>query len=500
MTYRFKRRDVLKGIGAGAITLSVVGPATAASGSRYVVTGQGRGVQNRIERAGFDVIRELADGEVLLVEGTGDRGDLEDVNGVKTVARDYQFEWDGPVEWAESEETTNDEYYPLQWDKHVTDVAEAHETATGDGTTIAIIDTGTDVDDHPDLPNVDASAGRLFRDGDVRSGTGDVEFPADVADLCAGTTTITDHVADDVYYHGTHVAGIAGASRDGTTGVVGTAPDTEIVPLRVFWWDELEDIDDECDGETIAALTTTTGDILSAIDHAGEIGVDAMNMSIGTPPLPPQVNSAGIRVAYERVIQRATQRGSVVVVSAGNSSANLQQGGYFTVPNSTAGAMSISATGPNDELTFYSNYGTNEIDVGAPGGGYETLEKTLCRPDGTVDGSCEDEAEREDCDECEPPEWPYPTNLVLSTSDPDSYIGLLSGGALYTYAAGTSMAAPQVTGAAALVREVAPDSTPRQVEQAIKHGADHVTGQNDPELGAGRLNAADALDAPNVRR
>lgn len=72
-------------------------------------------------------------------------------------------------------------------------------------------------------------------------------------------------------------------------------------------------------------------------------------------------------------------------------------------------------------------------------------------------------------------------------------------GPSYGWAAGTSMAAPQVTGAAALVHEVAPDANARQVEQAIKNGADLVNGQNDDDLGAGRLNAADALDALRVR-
>lgn len=152
---------------------------------------------------------------------------------MRAVARDYQFRWDGP----ELEATPRDEHvdaslFDLQWDKHNTDVVEAHETPTGAGTTIAIIDTGTHVDDHPDLSNVDADAGRLFRDGEARSGTGDVEFPPDVEDFCAGTT-ITDYVADDVHFHGTHVAGIAGASHG--SGVLGTAPDTEIVSLRVFW-------------------------------------------------------------------------------------------------------------------------------------------------------------------------------------------------------------------------------------------------------------------------
>lgn len=162
--------------------------------------------------------------------------------------------------------------------------------------------------------------------------------------------------------------------------------------LRVFYYDDV-------DGDGDQELTTTTADILTATDYAAAIDADAANLSIGTPPLPPEANASGIEAAYQRVAQDAVRRGTLVVVSADNSDADLQRGGFFTVANSVAGAMSISATGPNDERTFYSNYGTNEIDVGAPGGGYETLEKTLA--DDT--------------------EWPFPTNLVLSSVPHEIY-------------------------------------------------------------------------------
>ncbi|HET7325623.1 MAG TPA: S8 family serine peptidase, partial [Halococcus sp.] len=99
---------------------------------------------------------------------------------------------------------------------------------------------------------------------------------------------------------------------------------------------------------------------------------------------------------------------------------------------------------------------------GAPGGGYETVEKTLS-----------DETE-----------WPYPTNLVLST--------VPSG---YAYYLGTSMAAPQVTGLVGLLKEVAPTATPVQVKQTIKQSADLVPGKSDPELGAGRINAKRTVES-----
>jgi subtilisin family serine protease len=388
-----------------------------------------------VEAAGFDVARELAGGDVLQVVGPDDKTQLDGIGGVQHVVRNAYIGLDAP----EFEELHADEFdeppmWQYQWDKQVTDVAAAHDVATGDGSTVAILDTGIDPD-HPDLvANLNHADSQLFSSGNP----------------------IDDNPWDS-NGHGTHVAGIAAASGD--VGVLGTAPDAELVSLKVFWYEDPSGHPDEDE----PFMTTTTADILAAIDAAAALGADAANMSLGTPPLPPQFNQYGFKVAYERVIQHANTQGTVVVASAGNSAANLQQGGYFTTPNSTAGALSVSATGPNDKLAFYSNYGTNEIDLGAPGGGYETLEKTLNEDPTAV-------------------EWPFPLNLVFST---------YPGG--YAWLAGTSMAAPQVTGAVALIRDLAPGANVHQVESALKHGAEGTNGKSDPALGAGRLNAANSL-------
>jgi subtilisin family serine protease len=441
MTREFSRRHVLEGIGAAGLGLAVTGRVTAGDSARYVATANDANARENVEAAGFSVQHELADGGVLVVTGAdGRRDDLADVAGVGKASYDLQIEFDEPAEDA-ANEATDEPFYSLQWDKQVTDVPEAHETATGAGARIAVVDTGIKVD-HPDLAaNVNADAGRLFRYGEIT------------------------HDTADPYGHGTHVAGIA-AGVENDRGVVGTAPDAELVSLRVFYYDDV-------DGDGDEELTTTTSDIFLAVDHAADIGADAANMSLGTPPIPPEFNAGGVQAAYQRVVEDAVRRGTVVVVSAGNSDADLQHGGYFVLPTDVAGALSISATGPNDRRSFYSNYGTDVIDVGAPGGGYETLEKTLA--DDT--------------------EWPYPTNLVLNAMAPDSYLGQLTGGNLYAYLAGTSMSSPQVSGTVALVREVEPDSTSKTVERAIKEGAEGVDGESSADLGAGRLNAARALDA-----
>ncbi|MFC7230818.1 S8 family serine peptidase [Saliphagus sp. GCM10025308] len=282
------------------------------------------------------------------------------------------------------------------------------------------MDTGVD-DTHPDL-TVDTERSVSIIEGQVGDHTGDVG------------------------YHGTHVAGTTAAN--GSVGMLGTAPDATIVSIRVF-------------GTEGGA---TFGDILAGMEYAAGVGADAANMSIGTSPIPPAANADQYRRVMEPIAQSVTSAGTLLVGSAGNSDANLQQAGLFTLPNSLSGVLSVSATAPNDERAFYSNYGSNEIAVGAPGGGYETEEKTVS----------------EDPDEVE---WPYPTNLVYST---------VPGG--YGWAAGTSMAAPQVTGLAGLVRELAPGSNTRRVWDAIAQGAEGTDGRSDPEFGAGRTNALKTVE------
>ncbi|USZ72292.1 S8 family peptidase [Natronosalvus halobius] len=419
------RRSLLQGLGALGATMTFTGLASASDGqARYLARTSGDAA-DAVSAAGFDVRSTLANGRVLLVTGPADAtDDLESVSGVSFAVPDLAFELEMPavveMSGTENSAAVDQIYDQFLWDKQVQQVREAHEHSTGAGRTVAIIDTGVD-DTHPDL-TVDTDASVSIIEGQVGDHTGDVG------------------------YHGTHVAGTTAAN--GSVGMLGTAPDATIVSIRVFG----------------AEGGATFGDILAGMEYAANIGADAANMSVGTPPIPPAANADQYRRVMEPVAQSATRAGTLLVGSAGNSDANLQQGGRFTLPNSLSGVLSVSATAPNDERAFYSNYGTNEIDVGAPGGGYETEEKTVI----------------EDPDEVE---WPYPYNLVYSTVPGD-----------YGWAAGTSMAAPQVTGLAALVRELAPDSNAKRVQDAIVQGAEGTDGRSDPEFGAGRTNALETVE------
>jgi len=309
----------------------------------------------------------------------------------------------------------------------------AHEYATGEGTSVAVVDTGIDLN-HPDLGNVNEELGETFVLND------------DVPEIGP----------DDSGFHGTHVAGTVGAT--GEDSVVGTAPETELIPVRVF----------PADGGA------TFGDILAGIDYAADIGADAANFSLGIPGVQePSAELNQLKAEIQTVFQSATQRGTVITGSAGNDSGSLQGSG-FTLPNSVPAVITISATSPADTLSFYSNFGTSDIDVAAPGGWYETVERTL------------GEEGKED-------DIPFPFNGVLSTwpTDLESSVGLTG----YDFISGTSMAAPQVAGLAALVRELDPDANASQVEQAIQKGAELANGKSDSEFGAGRINALNTVEA-----
>ncbi|WP_242492742.1 S8 family peptidase [Halogeometricum borinquense] len=483
------RRTLLKGVVGSTVALGAMGTASAEDGrNQYIVTASGKGVRKRLEREGFEVVKSIADDSVHLVIG-GSKSAIQRVSGVKSADSNEVYRLLGPAKQATSSEgSRDDEYAETQWDKHddTTGAFQAHDTATGSGRRVAIIDTGIETD-HPDLTTATAD-GKLFRADGLSSPTGTPTVTGDTtiqARLPPESEEIesytylgapklrTQAAADDVDSHGTHCAGISTGNNTGTTGIAGMAPDAEAVPLRVFYWKKVENFpwDKDGDGEaeehvTVTTLATTDFDILSAIEYAPETNADAANMSLGGGVIKGSAHKSGEHVAYQTVIQNAVKRGTVVTASAGNASSNLQQGGYYTLPNSVPGAMSITATGPGNERAFYSNDGTSDVDVGAPGGGYETAEKTLA-PD---------------------TEWPYPLNLVYSSVPAD-----LNDGSQYAWYAGTSMAAPQVAGLVALVREVAPDLTAKQVQNVIERTARFSKGKSSPDIGAGVVYAPDAV-------
>jgi len=100
----------------------------------------------------------------------------------------------------------------LQWGHEQLRLAEAWGSATGVGQTIAIIDSGVDLD-HPDLAGQIAGGATFVGCADAPDGCGD-------GDIDSG-----ERRAGDGHPHGTHVAGIVAAEAGNGEGIAGVAPE-----------------------------------------------------------------------------------------------------------------------------------------------------------------------------------------------------------------------------------------------------------------------------------
>ena len=428
----------LGGIAAGS---SVV---AAASSDRFLVdaseTSRGEAAD-----AGLDIVHDLSEADLLVVEGA--ESDVDALGA--DYAPDSVFELDPPVQdeapiTADEADATDEPGYPLQWDKQAQNVPEAHEITRGEGTRVAIIDTGVAAG-HPDLQHaVNEDLSRDF--------TGD------------------GYGAAGPYggYHGTHVAGIVASNDRNDEGVVGTAPATEIVDCRVFSPSEL----------------ASFADIVAAMVYSVRVDADAANLSLGAYPVPRQSVGQFYGKVLNRVTTFANSNGTLIVGSAGNDSADLQHDkNLISLPNEAANVVSVSATGPIgfgwgddgleagfDSPAFYTNYGTNAIDIGAPGG------------DADLDAIGSGAAWFRDL--------VFNTISVPQYDDEGNYQGATH---TYSWLAGTSMAAPQVAGAAALVRSQNPDFNANQVRQTLENSAETVEEYGKEYYGAGFLNPYAAL-------
>jgi thermitase len=202
----------------------------------------------------------------------------------------------------------DDAYFGLQWGLTKIGAEQAWEVTTGSpSVNIAILDTGIDLD-HPDL------AGKIVSN---------INFSN------SGTT-------DDVYGHGTHVAGIAAAMTNNGIGVAGLGCGSAIMNVKVL--------------SDMGAGTYSW--IASGIVWATDNGADVINMSLGGP---------SESSALEDAINYAWSNGVVVVAAAGNNGDTVPMyPAYYT------NCIAVAATDAGDARTSWSNYG-DWVDVAAPG-------------------------------------------------------------------------------------------------------------------------------------
>jgi len=258
-----------------------------------------------------------------------------------------------------------------------------NQNITGNGIVVAVVDSGVDYT-HPDLDdNIWRNAGEIAGNGidDDRNGY--------IDDIRGWDFVSNDNNPMDLNGHGTHVAGAIAAERN-DFGITGVAPNAKIMPVRVL----------------PAFGSGEPNNVAAGIRYAADNGANVINLSLGNEFVPSNV--------VNNAIQYANNKGSVVVMAAGNAG-DIQP----AYPARNADSLGIAV---------------GSIDV---------------------TGTMADDSNRAGS---RPLDYLVAPGVEIFSTFPDDD---------YKVGSGTSMATPQVAGVAALVLNANPTLTPAQVEYIL---------------------------------
>jgi serine protease len=319
--------------------------------------------------------------------------------------------------------TPNDVAFPTQWNMQsvytyggAANLPSAWTMTTGSASTVvAVIDTG--ITAHPEfqsriLPGYDFISDPV----NANDGNGRDSDPSDPGDWTAKHECGYGEPAYTSSWHGTHVTGIIAAAGNNWSGMAGVNWRTRILPVRVLG---------KCGG--------SVSDIIDGMLWA--VGLEVPG--VPTNPNPAQVlnlslggwSPSGCTSAYEEALNRVRATGALVVAAAGND----DNESAYVVPAACEGVMTVGAIDHDGYRASYSNYSVvNAVSVSAPGGDISYY--------GT-DGSG-----------------------IYSTVNSGTKGPVASS---YAYYQGTSMAAPHVSGIAALALAQDPQISPELLYYSI---------------------------------
>ncbi|MDH3328887.1 MAG: S8 family serine peptidase [Desulfobulbaceae bacterium] len=310
-----------------------------------------------------------------------------------------------------------------------------YTNAAGSGVRVCVVDTGIDTDHIMYSSRIDSGAGYDYVNN--------------------------DSLPEDDHGHGSHVAGIAVGGTglsinfsdvcDGNEPFQGVAPDATLIGVKVL---------NSQGGGYIS-------DVIYGIDHCVSVGADVINLSLGAG------SYSGIcdTDSLAKAANQAVESGVVVVAASGNE-------GYANSMITPACGSQVIAVG----ATYKADYPRCEASVSS---------FSWCL-DSSCATTCTDTTPVADDLVCFSNKSDY-----LDVVAPGSVIwsaGMAEGGLSITQKSGTSMAAPQVAGLAALILGEDTALTPAQVREIIRNGAiDMGTQGFDSSYGYGRVDVLQSL-------
>jgi subtilisin family serine protease len=314
---------------------------------------------------------------------------------------------------------------------------EVHARGTdGSGQTIVVIDDGIDAEH-------EFVAGRLVAEACFSGAIGDTLCPngerQEVGEGAADALTPECEGTASGCVHGTHVAGIALGAATGAAPGDGVAPAADLAAIRVF---SREDDEATCAPQEAPCLLADDDDVLRGIDHALAIAeerpVAAVNMSLGGG-----ITSEHCESRYRTPFEALVEAGIAPVVASGNAS--VDDG--VSEPACEPAAVAVGASTENDTAAGFGNRG-ELLDLFAPGDAV--------------------------------------TSSVASASHDD-----------YEEFPGTSMAAPHVAGAFALLRQVDPGASVDELVTLLRDTGEPITyPSGDGEVTTPRIDLAAAIPPP----
>ncbi|MCS7470454.1 S8 family serine peptidase [Stieleria sp. ICT_E10.1] len=244
----------------------------------------------------------------------------------------------------------------------------------------------------------------------------------------------------DALGHGTHVAGTIGAIGSNNLGVVGVNWQTSLMSLRILDNNNRSDAGAGLRAVNYARMMRQRHEVDAAGRTSEGANVRVLNNSWGQP--------GGYEPAFESAIGELGASGVLFVAAAGNgdifgNGVNNDTTPFYPASYEAANVLSVAASTVSQELATFSNFGTSSVDLAAPGTGIRSS---------------------------------------------------VSGGG-YGSANGTSMAAPHVSGTAALLWSALPNATVEEVKSAIVGSVDPMVGGDALLTSGGTLNASAAIDA-----
>ena len=230
------------------------------------------------------------------------------------------------------------------------DAPEAWDIVTGNPDIIvAITDTGVDYD-HPDLKdnmwvNAEELNGNAGVDDDGNGYVDDI-YGYDFAGAVARDPDDDDSDPNDMFFHGTHVAGTIGAVGNNSVGVTGICWNVKMMALKIF----ADDFRVE--------PTVFVSEAVEAIGYAVNNGAKIINASWGGDYFSQSLHDA---------IKDAGDAGLLFVAATGNDRKNNDVYPVYPANFDLDNIIAVMSTDHNDKASMFSNYGASSVDIAEPG-------------------------------------------------------------------------------------------------------------------------------------